>query len=604
VPVLFVFGAVLSFTWSTVKADEYRVLIAASSDFDDRIGVSIELPELTSDTSVFVFPVTVPGTYEEHLWWRLVHNFRAFDASGSPLPTSRSADSQFVIPRQTVRVSYRLDDSFDDLDSRVNIFQPAGTSFQGDTVFVLNHGGVVGYVDGKQTRPYTVRVERSPEIATFTALQVLERGYDFDVYTAPTYDALVDGPALLCRADTATYQSGGAQILVAVCGTPNGKPLAPAFAKGFKRATDAVADFLPSMPVNRYTFLVYLWDKDTVNVKRTKYSVGALEHNTSSMYFLFYSTHPKGYEEIAAHEFLHILVPLHLHSKEIGRFNFRFPAMSKHLWLYEGVTEYFANQAGLRGRTSTEKDFLQAIQRGARSAAFVPDTFSLTSFSKNVLLHDNQKIYPVIYQIGPANALLLDILLRSETNEKMGVLELVYGLMGKYGKAAPFDDDSLFADIGTLTTPTVQSYLETYVGGAHSLPFAQYLPLIGWEFADSTQDSALGFGIHIDRDASVADTIYLIADSTNVFGFKTGDILMKVNGRTINEASLWNARRLWRATTTDPLTVTVQRDGHVIEKTAKPTNRLVMQYNVIKESASPTESQLKFRKLVLYGIRE
>ena len=35
--------------------------------------------------------------------------------------------------------------------------------------------------------------------------------------------------------------------------------------------------------------------------------------------------------------------PLSVHSEEIHSFDFNEPNMSMHLWMYEGVTEYFAN---------------------------------------------------------------------------------------------------------------------------------------------------------------------------------------------------------------------------------------------------------------------
>jgi predicted metalloprotease with PDZ domain len=42
------------------------------------------------------------------------------------------------------------------------------------------------------------------------------------------------------------------------------------------------------------------------------------------------------------HEFFHIVTPLSIHSKEIQDFDYN-DKMSEHLWMYEGVTEYFAN---------------------------------------------------------------------------------------------------------------------------------------------------------------------------------------------------------------------------------------------------------------------
>jgi predicted metalloprotease with PDZ domain len=51
----------------------------------------------------------------------------------------------------------------------------------------------------------------------------------------------------------------------------------------------------------------------------------------------------KSMMDVVSHEFFHIVTPLTIHSKEIQDFDYNDPKMSEHLWMYEGVTEYFAN---------------------------------------------------------------------------------------------------------------------------------------------------------------------------------------------------------------------------------------------------------------------
>jgi predicted metalloprotease with PDZ domain len=50
----------------------------------------------------------------------------------------------------------------------------------------------------------------------------------------------------------------------------------------------------------------------------------------------------KSMMDVVSHEFFHIVTPLSIHSKEIQYFDYN-TKMSEHLWMYEGVTEYFAN---------------------------------------------------------------------------------------------------------------------------------------------------------------------------------------------------------------------------------------------------------------------
>ncbi len=89
------------------------------------------------------------------------------------------------------------------------------------------------------------------------------------------------------------------------------------------------------------------------NRKFANYDFGAVEHGNSSFYYLPYQGY-KNYtsylSDAVMHEFMHIHTPLNLHSELIGSFNFKVPEMSKHLSLYEGITEYFSSQIKMQGK--------------------------------------------------------------------------------------------------------------------------------------------------------------------------------------------------------------------------------------------------------------
>lgn len=594
----------LGSTSTVFSADGYGVHIDTRTLSNDRLKVMVTVPRVDADTATFVFPVTIPGTYETHLWWRLVSDFQAFDTTGRMLTVRRAADSQFVIEKARAlgSVSYQLDDSFDDMDDRVSIFQPAGTCFQGDSVFVLNHGGIVGYIDGMQHLPYSVSIYKKPELFTATALPTRHVDSVTDVYSAPTYDALVDGPALICKPDTATFDAAGVQVLVALYHGKD-KLVAPAYAKSLKQVTTAISTFLPSMPVTRYAFLLYLWDGDTNHVKRGGMAQGALEHSYSSFYFMRYNSKPFGLSDIAAHEFLHILMPLNLHSEEIARFDFRDPKMSKHLWLYEGTTEYFAHQALLRADTAYQKSFNSTVARAAQfSFGALPEKFSLTDFSKNVLTDENQRLYPLIYQYGPLNAMCLDILIREESGGRFGLLEIVYQLMAKFGPLRPFKDDELFDHVEYFTSKKVREYCDRYIAGTERIPLGEYLPKIGMVFKDSVPTMKLSYGIDFDFGRE-SEVIKIGPKDTNPLGIKEGDELIKVDGKPVSAKEPQGMMKLWRVTDAK-ITLTVLRGGDEVELSGKPVNGEVMERNVIEQMTEMTPEVAAFRKLVLFGKRD
>jgi predicted metalloprotease with PDZ domain len=121
----------------------------------------------------------------------------------------------------------------------------------------------------------------------------------------------------------------------------------------------ALEKFFNGLPVLSYQFLYYFEDPEKGPKGKGDGGYGALEHSYSSLYFLPETAlEPNLHSmvnEVSSHEFLHILTPLNLHSEEIENFDFVNPKMSQHLWLYEGVTEYFAHLVQLQTSSLLKK---------------------------------------------------------------------------------------------------------------------------------------------------------------------------------------------------------------------------------------------------------
>ena len=584
-------------------AENYQVHISLRNVTNDRVHVEVRTPAVSTNEATFVFPATTPGTYEQHNWWRFVHNFQAFDDKGVQIQVRRSADSQFVITqaRRLAKVTYDVDDSFDARDtSHPDIFPPAGTDIEADSLFVINHSGFVGYIDGMQKRPYTVKVDKPRWLYGGTALTIKALNDSTDEYGVTSYDELVDSPVLYSRPDTATFTVAGVKVLVALAHRGSER-YAQRYAAALARVTQSIGKFLPTMPVDRYAFLFYLWNGDTNAVSKKTAYFGALEHSYSSFYFWQKTPMTQGVDETAAHEFLHILVPLTLHSEEIEKFDFRNPKMSKHLWLYEGVTEYFAHLAQLHDSTITEQAFMNLMKVKARSLNVLPKEFSLTSFSKNVLTPENQHWYPLIYEYGALNGFLLDILLRSESKGKQGIRDLIYTLSAKYGRTRAFEDDSLFAEIGRVTSPAVVDYCRRYIEGTERIPVQDMLARIGWKFDSVRTVQALTFDIHGDFvQEESASKFVLHPGEKNPLGIKDGDALVKVDGKPFMEVDRPTWERLVRPSTNDYMTVTVSRGGEEVTLTGVPVMGERKDRNVFEVDPNATDAQKALRSSVFY----
>lgn len=583
----------------------YEVEIDLKNVVDDRIHVSMRVPAITADTATIVFPVVTPGTYEQQDWWRYVHDFAAFDIKGKPLPVRRSADSQFVVERarQLHSVTYRLDDSFDvPDDGRPPVFEPSGTSFEADTIMQLNHCGIVGFVDGLQRRPFHVTVTKPARLYGASALRIERVSDTVDRYRAESYDMLNDSPVLYAVADTASFVVGGTHVLVACAHRKNHN-----YAERTKHQLDsvckAVAAFLGTMPVDRYAFLINVWYPDTMSNAATKGAFGALEHSYSSLYFM----HPemmKDVKDIAAHEFLHILMPLNLHSEEIETFDFRTPNMSRHLWLYEGMTEYFAHLSLVRYGLMQPTSFMKSsVNSAIRQSATIPHDFRFTEFSRRVLEQPYQSMYPLVYTYGMLNGFLVDILMREATGGKQGALDLVKSLSAKYGRSKPFIDTLLFNDIDSIAPPSVSAYCRRYINGNERIPLEDVLAKIGWKYDSVSATDGWTFGVYGSLKYPEGNPTYVLTptDTINPLGVVAGDKLISVNG--VYTLKAFNTIRTDFMYPPDerPVTIVVRRNDQELELKASSymgKRRYLHVLTDLHDDAGFTESQRVLRAQV------
>jgi len=282
------------------------------------------------------------------------------------------------------------------------------------------------------------------------------------------------------------------------------------------------------------------------------------------------------------------------------------PHMSEHIWLYEGVTEYFAEQSLLRGKLLPEKSFVEKVRGWIRSADELPAEFNLTDFSKNVLKKENQALFSHIYEYGPLNALLLDITLRKSSDSSTGLLELIQRLMKDYGPSRPFDDDSLFSEIGRVSTKEAEKYCTENINSTRRIPFKSVLQEIGLTYTDSLQTSKWSFGI-IDDESAKDDVIMIkpetnAADQRNPLGVMDGDILLSLNSKTVSPDNYDDINLdLFTPFNDDEITIVVQRKDAQVTLTGKPFKTVTTKHHLLEVDPKATSKQVALRNAVFYG---
>lgn len=582
--------------------DGYKAIVDFANVQNDRARVTVNLPRLTMDTAIVVFPETIPGTYDKLQYWQRIQNFNPVDSNGLTMPFFRTSDGQFAIPnaRACSFLVYDVDDTFDETDTtKPFVFHPAGTSIAAGESFVINAAGFFPYVDGVQKKKYGIMVKKPAELLGSSSLEIIRLNDTLDSFQARDYDELVDNPVLYAHPDTASFVVAGTTVTIA-CAHPSIRGIASRIAPNVRKICETVGRFLPAMPVDRYTFLIYAWSPADKSVYLKVPAFGALEHSTSSFYFMPEQGIEQTIVDVAAHEFLHILVPLNVHSEEIDEFNFRTPKMSQHLWLYEGATEYFASLAQVRDAMISVGDFLQSMRSKVSAIRTMEKGFSFTDFSKNVLSPNNNAKYPLVYTYGAANAWLLDIIISSETKGQKDLLRVVYDLMEKFGPNRPFKDDALFSEIERLTTAGTAAYLRQHVSGTAPIPMKDILSRIGILYEAERKVEGITYGFRFSFEVrNGSPGLYLDPDGDNSMKVEKDDKVVQINGRTLQEVDRNTFEALRNPKEDQRLTLIIERKGRQVTLEGVAKRGLIPEYDFLAIDDSASAEAKRLRSFVL-----
>ena len=529
------------------------VAIAAQIDLvnivDDKVTVTLTTPKFTKDDVVFNIPKIIPGTYSVDDYGKFIENVTAFDAAGKTLAVEKKDDNSWGIKNgsKLTKITYQVNDTYD-TENTHKIFSPAGTNIEAGKNILVNTHGFVGYFTGYNESPYRVKIMHPENLWGASSLTDLDASATSDVFELSRYAELVENPIMYAKKDVSTFTIQGMDILISVY-SPNGTHTAESLSADMKRMMNAQKTFLGSFNSNKkYSVLIYLSDMQNEN---DAHGFGALEHPTCTTVVM---PEAMGKNELAeqlkdvvSHEFFHIVTPLTIHSNEIHYFDFNSPKMSQHLWMYEGVTEYFANLFQVNQGLIDETEFYSRMSGKMSNASSMNDTMSFTTMSANVLDEPYKEQYLNVYEKGALIGMCLDIIIREESQGQRGILDLMQKLSAKYGAQKPFNDQELFATITTLTYPAVGEFLATHVAGETPIPYDAFFAKMG-----VTKKVVQVAGNPFIKDQrplitvnpASKEIIVLPASPLNSFftelGLESGDVILAINDTNYNLDNIYD----------------------------------------------------------------
>ncbi|MCY1487630.1 M61 glycyl aminopeptidase [compost metagenome] len=591
---------------SNTAKNEVQVQIDLTNIKDDKVMVTVTPPAIKSEKITYHLPKIIPGTYSEDDYGKFLENVKAYDAKGNTLVVAKVDDNSWTISdaKKLAKLTYWVNDTYD-IEGTHDIFSPAGTNIEAGKNIMLNTHGFVGYFKEFVETPYQVSIAHPATLWGATSMTDKDAADTNDVFTVSRYSELVENPIMYSKPDYTTFTVNGMEILIAVY-SPNGVFTAESITPEMKTMMTAQKNFLGKFnSTKKYSVLIYLSDTS----RKDAQGFGALEHPTATT-VVMPEAMPKEQlaeqlKDVVSHEFFHIVTPLTIHSKEIQFFDYNNPKMSEHLWMYEGVTEYFANLFQVNQGLITEDEFYQRMATKIANASTMDDTMPFTKMSSSVLQKPYKDQYQNVYEKGALIAMCLDIQIRQDSNGQRGILDLMQKLSNEYGTQKAFDDTELFDKIESLTSPEVRKFLDTYVAGPTPIPYDVYFAKMGVTKA-MTQVAGNVFLKGQEPNFSInpqTKEIYVLPGAENLdfyksLGIKPNDIISEINGTKYNLDNIYDmiiGSIAWKEN--DPITVKIKRGGK--EMLLKGTIKLP--HDEIEGFQATDASKAKLREAWLKG---
>lgn len=581
--------------------DPIQVKVDLTSIENDKVSVTVIPPKIKTSEIIYHFPKTVPGTYSTDNFGLYIENFKVYDKIGAYLTATKIDDNSWKISdaNKIGSISYQVNDTYD-IESTHEIFSPVGSNIDADKNIVLNTHCFVGFFEGYTKTGYKLTVLHPESLWGATSLTDTDSSKSTDVFAVSRYAELVENPIMYSKPDYTNFTINDMQILIAVY-SPNGMHTAEGITPAMKAMMTAQKNFLGKFnSTKKYSILLYLSDLQNEN---DAHGFGALEHPTSTTVVM---PEAMGVEElveqlkdVVSHEFFHIVTPLTIHSKEIQDFDYSNPKMSQHLWMYEGVTEYFANLFQVNQALINESDFYSRMAGKISNASNMDDTMPFTTMSQNVLTKPYKDQYLNVYEKGALIGMCIDIIIREKSNGTRGILDLMQKLSTEYGIEKAFDDSELFAKITLLTYPEVGQFLNTYVSGSTPIPYNEFLSKVGVSqkvIKSSGNPFLKGQVPTITVNQQTKEIIVLPADELNDFykelGIQGGDILTEIDGTKYtldNIYDLITVSQLWK--NDDLIIVKIIRNGK--EEIRNGKIKLPTEDNIGYEFTDASKTNLK-----------
>jgi len=560
----------------------------------------------------FALPAWIPGSYMIRDFARHVVAIRA-EAHGKPVRLDKLDKHTWraapLVKSGTLTVISEV--YAWDLSVRGAYLDQTHAFFNGSNVFLR--------ALGHEQQPCLVDVQRPVgkacanwRIATAMAPAVGEQGaaacHGFGLYATADYDELIDHPLAMGTLTLTTFTACGVEHEVAISGRHD-CDLARLCHDLTRICEWQIRFFGEPAPFHRYVFLITAVDD----------GYGGLEHRASTALLCARDDLPhagmKGMPEryrtflgLCSHEYFHTWNIKRIRPSAFKRYQLEGENYTTLLWAFEGFTSYYDELTLLRCGLIKRRQWLAAlaktIDRVQRDPGRHRQTLAESSFDAWIKYYRPDENTPnavvSYYAKGALVALALDLILRTATDSRVSLDDVMRALWLRYGvdgedRSAGVGDDDIRLLAEELSGVDLRRFFADAVHGTCELALARLFRPLGIKLKGTATHATPSLGVRTIHEGSEVRLATVYAHSpAQLAGLSAGDVLVAIDGLRVTPAS-WE-RLLSRRRVGDKIGIQAFRRDELLPFTVKLAAPDIDRHQLLVKSGRNT-----LRKLWLKG---
>lgn len=562
-------------------AAEYRIESLDPNLHTYLVTVTVQNPEAKPILD-FILPAWRPGRYQIQNYAANVQEFTA--KSGNSVLTFEKIDKQTwrvsTSGKAEVTVQYKYY-AGGQLD--------AGNSYVGRDEIYFNGSNLFVYTEATRFTPVRLYIDYPKGWKVATQLEPTENPH---IFTAETYDDLIDAPTLISPT-MVTYQVKVKGATIYICfkdkaGLGGYKFNEETIKADIAAAVDAQFILMQDVPFKSYYFIYHIlpiaFGHGVEHKNSTSIVLGPADKMNEN-YGRFIS--------ITSHEFFHVWNIKRIKPKEFMPYDYTKEGYTPMLYVSEGFTSYYGDLTLVRGKVWTTKSYINELADGITNLQNTygrkVQSLALSSFDAWLSGYGAGRANSTIsfYSKGELVGMILDLELRHRTQNKQSLDDVMRALNETFAKKSRGFSSKDFQDVvERLIGGTMQPFFDNYVNGTEELPFETALGYAGLDLQKTLSPQPYtGISAGVENDFPVVRGIVPESPGASI-GLDNGDMLIALNDNFLMKQSLSATLAHFKAN--DSVKVTLQREGKLHEKTMRLEGTYI--YSISKKK-NPTRLQ-------------